>query len=184
MNISRGSLSASSVAGFLNITADSRWLADRLSELVEHPAKGVERDSKRTVVVDYSSPNIAKEMHVGHLRSTVIGDSLVRILEMKGNKVIRENHVGDWGTPFGMLIERLEDLESDGVQPSDALADLGTFYRDARASFDTDKNFRERARKRVWLFSLEMKRQWHVENNWLTYPSRISMKFTIYSEFY
>ena len=144
-----GIASASSVAGFLNITADSRWLADRLSELVEHPAKGVERDSKRTVVVDYSSPNIAKEMHVGHLRSTVIGDSLVRILEMKGNKVIRENHVGDWGTPFGMLIERLEDLESDGVQPSDALADLGTFYRDARASFDTDKKFRERARKRV-----------------------------------
>ena len=68
---------------------------------------------------------------------------------MKGNKVIRENHVGDWGTPFGMLIERLEDLESEGVQPSDALADLGLFYRDARTSFDTDKNFRERARKRV-----------------------------------
>ena len=100
-------------------------------------------------MVDYSSPNIAKEMHVGHLRSTVIGDSLVRILEMKGNTVIRENHVGDWGTPFGMLIERLEDLESEGVQPSDALADLGIFYRDARSSFDSDENFRERARRRV-----------------------------------
>ena len=83
------------------------------------------------------------------LRSTVIGDSLVRILEMKGNTVIRENHVGDWGTPFGMLIERLEDLESEGVQPSDALADLGIFYRDARSSFDSDENFRERARRRV-----------------------------------
>lgn len=144
-----GIASASSAAGFLNITAESRWLADRLSELVEDPLKGVEKNSTRTVVVDYSSPNIAKEMHVGHLRSTVIGDSLVRILEMKGNKVIRENHIGDWGTPFGMLIERLEDLESEGVQPSDALADLGLFYRDARTSFDSDKNFRERARKRV-----------------------------------
>ena len=145
----KGIAKATSVAGFLNITAESRWLGDRLSELAEHPTYGVEKNTTRTVVVDYSSPNIAKEMHVGHLRSTVIGDSLVRILEFKGNTVIRENHVGDWGTPFGMLIERLEDLESEGIQPSDALSDLGIFYRDARSSFDSDEKFRERARKRV-----------------------------------
>ena len=99
--------------------------------------------------MDYSSPNIAKEMHVGHLRSTVIGDSLVRILEAKGNKVIRENHIGDWGTPFGMLIERLEDLDSSGIDPDEAMSDLGQFYRDARAQFDGDENFRARARARV-----------------------------------
>ena len=118
-------------------------------EFCAHPSFGVEGDSRRKVVVDYSSPNIAKEMHVGHLRSTVIGDSLVRILEAKGNKVIRENHIGDWGTPFGMLIERLEDLDSSGIVPDEALSDLGQFYRDARAQFDSDENFRARARARV-----------------------------------
>ena len=118
-------------------------------EFCAHPSFGVEADSLRKVVVDYSSPNIAKEMHVGHLRSTVIGDSLVRILEAKGNKVIRENHIGDWGTPFGMLIERLEDLDSSGIVPDEALSDLGQFYRDARAQFDSDENFRARARARV-----------------------------------
>ena len=139
----------SSKSGFVNVTATPKWLSSRLVEFYDHPSFGVKADSLRKVVVDYSSPNIAKEMHVGHLRSTVIGDSLVRILEAKGNKVIRENHVGDWGTPFGMLIERLEDLDSSGIDPDEALSDLGQFYRDARAQFDGDENFRARARARV-----------------------------------
>ncbi|MEC8351933.1 MAG: arginine--tRNA ligase, partial [Candidatus Thermoplasmatota archaeon] len=139
----------SSKSGFVNVTATPQWLSSRLVEFCAHPSFGVEGDSPRKVVVDYSSPNIAKEMHVGHLRSTVIGDSLVRILEAKGNKVIRENHIGDWGTPFGMLIERLEDLDSSGIVPDEALSDLGQFYRDARAQFDSDENFRARARARV-----------------------------------
>ncbi len=139
----------SSKSGFVNVTATPKWLSSRLVEFCAHTSFGVDRDSLRKVVVDYSSPNIAKEMHVGHLRSTVIGDSLVRILEAKGNKVIRENHIGDWGTPFGMLIERLEDLDSSGIDPDEALSDLGQFYRDARAQFDCDEQFRARARARV-----------------------------------
>ena len=139
----------SSKSGFVNVTATPKWLSSRLVEFYDHPSFGVKADSLRKVVVDYSSPNIAKEMHVGHLRSTVIGDSLVRILEAKGNKVIRENHIGDWGTPFGMLIERLEDLDSSGIDPDEAMSDLGQFYRDARAQFDGDENFRARARARV-----------------------------------
>ena len=139
----------SSKSGFVNVTATPKWLSSKLVEFYDHPSFGVKADSLRKVVVDYSSPNIAKEMHVGHLRSTVIGDSLVRILEAKGNKVIRENHIGDWGTPFGMLIERLEDLDSSGIDPDEAMSDLGQFYRDARAQFDGDENFRARARARV-----------------------------------
>ena len=139
----------SSKSGFVNVTATPEWLSSRLVEFRAHPSFGVEGDSTRKVVVDYSSPNIAKEMHVGHLRSTVIGDSLVRVLQAKGNKVIRENHIGDWGTPFGMLIERLEDMDSSGIDPDEALSDLGRFYRDARVQFDGDENFRARARERV-----------------------------------
>ena len=144
-----GIANVSSKAGYVNFRASPGWVSSRLVEICRHPTLGVEKASQRTVVVDYSSPNIAKEMHVGHLRSTVIGDSLVRIFEAKGNRVIRENHVGDWGTPFGMLIERLEDLDSDGIDPLEALSDLGQFYRECRIKFDEDENFRQRARERV-----------------------------------
>jgi arginyl-tRNA synthetase len=95
--------------------------------------------------VDYSAPNLAKEMHVGHLRTTIIGDCVVRVLEAQGHKVIRQNHVGDWGTQFGMLLTYLEDSGSD----SDTLADLENFYRAAKQRFDEDDDFRERSRQAV-----------------------------------
>ena len=99
--------------------------------------------------VDYSSPNAAKEMHVGHLRSTVIGDACVRVLEWTGCTVVRRNHLGDWGTPFGMPIERLEDLGEAETARELFLGDLNAFHRVARAKFDASEAFRERARARV-----------------------------------
>ena len=98
-----------------------------------------------TIVVDYSAPNLAKEMHVGHLRSTIIGDSIVRVLEAQGHQVLRQNHVGDWGTQFGMLLEYLQE----SGESSDQLADLETFYRSAKVRFDEDEAFQNRARKAV-----------------------------------
>ena len=104
-------------------------------------------ETQETIVVDYSSPNVAKEMHVGHLRSTIIGDALCRVFEAQGHRVIRQNHLGDWGTPFGMLIEHLID---EGATSADAsITDLNAFYRAARQKFDSDPAFAERARLRV-----------------------------------
>jgi arginyl-tRNA synthetase len=100
------------------------------------------------VVIDYSSPNMAKEMHVGHLRTTVIGDSLVRLLDFIGDDVIRQNHLGDWGTPFGILVEHLIDEGLDEATDL-SIADLNEFYRQARAKFDADPDFANRARRRV-----------------------------------
>ncbi|MFM8848662.1 MAG: arginine--tRNA ligase, partial [Actinomycetota bacterium] len=115
-----------------------------------HERLGVSKASRsRTVIVDYSAPNVAKEMHVGHLRSTVIGDALVRLLEHVGHRVIRENHIGDWGTPFGMLIEHLVDLGEDEAAEHLSLGDLDGFYKEARAKFDASEDFKERARARV-----------------------------------
>ena len=105
----------------------------------------------KKVVVDYAAPNVAKPMHVGHLRSTIIGDCLVRLLELVGHSVIRENHVGDWGTPFGMLIEHLVDIGEDEAVHEIALGDLELFYQQARGTFDNDAAFAERARARVVL---------------------------------
>jgi arginyl-tRNA synthetase len=103
------------------------------------------------VVVDYSAPNVAKEMHVGHLRTTVIGDALVRLLEFVGHTVIRENHIGDWGTPFGMLIEHMVDLGGVDAELTIDQADPSAFYREARAKFDASDEFKDRARARVTL---------------------------------
>ena len=100
----------SSVNGFVNLKADPEWLSSKMMAILQDERLGVVKDDPRKIVVDYSAPNVAKEMHVGHLRSTVIGDSIVRMLEFKGHNVIRENHIGDWGTPFGMLIEHLIDI--------------------------------------------------------------------------
>ncbi len=126
--------------GFINIHLKPEFLARALAEPAISPVLPVQR-----VVVDYSAPNLAKEMHVGHLRSTIIGDAIARILEALGQEVIRQNHVGDWGTQFGMLIAYLEESGED----SEELADLETFYRASKQRFDSDSEFAERARQRV-----------------------------------
>ena len=102
------------------------------------------RPRPQTVVVEYSSPNVAKEMHVGHLRTTIVGDAIARVLEFLGHRVIRDNHVGDWGTPFGMLIEHLLDVGEDSAEAAAAETDPNTFYQAARHKFDTDPAFAER----------------------------------------
>ena len=139
----------SSMSGFVNITAKPEWLSNRISILLADPRLGVSVDQKKTFVVDYSAPNVAKEMHVGHLRSTVIGDTIVRMLEFKGHTVIRENHVGDWGTPFGMLIEHLLDLGEDRAANELGVGDLDSFYKQARSKFVSDEEFANRSRSRV-----------------------------------
>jgi arginyl-tRNA synthetase len=135
--------------GFFNITLKAQALTDHARRMAEHPKQGVHPASpKDRVVVDYSGPNVAKEMHVGHLRSTIIGDALCRVLAAVGHEVIRQNHLGDWGTPFGMLIEHMLDL---GDTTSAQVSDLNAFYQAARAKFDADPAFQDRARKRVVL---------------------------------
>ena len=133
--------------GFLNLTLDDELIAASVTALDDRlgvaPVVRPER-----VLIDYSGPNMAKEMHVGHLRSTIIGDALARIFDWLGHDVLRVNHLGDWGTPFGMLVEHL--VEVGGADGDDhTLADLTAFYRDARVKFDGDDDFRTRARLRV-----------------------------------
>lgn len=147
-----GVCSAAEIAGpgFINLTFDPAFLAQQLVEAAGDDLLGVRPATPpQTVVVDYSAPNVAKEMHVGHLRSTVIGDSLTRVAGFLGHRVIRENHVGDWGTPFGMLIEHLLDLGEDEAASELSVGDLDAFYKGAREKFDADDTFKERARQRV-----------------------------------
>ena len=143
--------SAAEVAGpgFINLTFRPEFLAAQLHLAAGDHRLGVRTAARETVVVDYSAPNVAKEMHVGHLRSTVIGDALVRLLEFVGHRVIRENHVGDWGTPFGMFIEHVIDL--GGLEAELDLSDPGAFYKQSRAKFDASDDFKDRARNRVTL---------------------------------
>lgn len=137
--------------GFINVTLKADWLAQQLSHAAADSRLGVsENPTPQTVVVDYSAPNLAKEMHVGHLRSTIIGDAVVRSLEFWGDKVIRQNHMGDWGTQFGMLIAHLEDKLAEGVDlESVALADLEDFYRAAKKRFDDEAGFADKSRDYV-----------------------------------
>ncbi|WP_444950639.1 arginine--tRNA ligase [Micromonospora ureilytica] len=136
--------------GFLNLTVSDLALADLVTGLAGDARLGVPPTATpQTVVVDYSAPNVAKEMHVGHLRSTVIGDAAVRLLDWLGHRVVRVNHLGDWGTPFGMLIEHLVDLGEAEAAQNLSMGDLDTFYREARVKFDADEAFRERSRLRV-----------------------------------
>ncbi|MFI6237654.1 arginine--tRNA ligase [Micromonospora sp. NPDC050784] len=136
--------------GFLNLTVADRTLADLVAALAGDARLGVPPTATpQTVVVDYSAPNVAKETHVGHLRSTVIGDAAVRLLDWLGHRVVRVNHLGDWGTPFGMLIEHLVDLGDAEAGQNLSMGDLDTFYRAARVKFDADEAFRERSRLRV-----------------------------------
>jgi arginyl-tRNA synthetase len=153
--------------GFINLTLAAPFIAGQLAALAADQKLGVpEAAVPETVVVDYSGPNVAKEMHVGHLRGTVIGDALCRMLIFVGHDVRRENHIGDWGTPFGMLIEHLVDLGEEMAVKELSIGNLDTFYRQARASFDTDEAFRERSRRRVVLLqsddSAETLRLWRI----------------------
>ncbi|MDA8499300.1 MULTISPECIES: arginine--tRNA ligase [unclassified Citrobacter] len=134
--------------GFINIFLDPAFLAQHVQQALTSDRLGVTQPAKQTVVVDYSAPNVAKEMHVGHLRSTIIGDAAVRTLEFLGHNVIRANHVGDWGTQFGMLIAWLEKQQQENAGEM-ALADLEGFYRDAKKHYDEDEAFAERARSYV-----------------------------------
>jgi arginyl-tRNA synthetase len=139
--------------GFINLTLAGEFLASELRDMLLDPARlDVQLASpSKKVVVDYAAPNVAKPMHVGHLRSTIIGDCLVRLLEFVGHNVIKENHVGDWGTPFGMLIEHLVDIGEDEAVSELAVGDLELFYQQARAAYDSDPAFAERASERVVL---------------------------------
>ena len=148
----RGVCSDVTVAGpgFLNLTYENEYLGKLLHDAARDPRLGVHQAATaETVVIDYSAPNVAKEMHVGHLRSTVIGDALVRMCEAVGHRVIRENHIGDWGTPFGMLIEHLIDLGEVDAARELSVGDLDGFYKQARAKFEASPEFQERARQRV-----------------------------------
>ena len=136
--------------GFINFTLRDDWIAASATGLRADDRLGVaEVEQPRTVVVEYSSPNVAKEMHVGHVRTTIIGDALARILDFTGERVIRDNHVGDWGTPFGMLIEHLLDVGEDSAEADLLRTDPNRFYADARRKFDGDPAFTARARARI-----------------------------------
>jgi arginyl-tRNA synthetase len=136
--------------GFLNLTLADGWLGELATEVVGDERLGVAPTADPdVVVVDYSAPNAAKEMHVGHLRSTIIGDAVVRLLEWRGHQVIRQNHIGEWGTPFGMLVEHLLDIGEDEAVNELSVGDLDAFYKAARAKFESDEAFQERSRQRV-----------------------------------
>ncbi len=136
--------------GFINIHLNKTWLATQLEKVANSDTLNVsQREKPQTVVVDYSAPNLAKEMHVGHLRSTIIGDAVVRALEFRGDKVIRQNHMGDWGTQFGMLLAHLSDKLAANEVAETALADLENFYREAKIRFDNEEGFADRAREYV-----------------------------------
>ncbi|AVL19230.1 arginine--tRNA ligase [Enterobacter cloacae] len=145
-----GIASKTEIAGpaFINIFLEPAFLASHVDAALKSDRLGVAQPEPQTVVIDYSAPNVAKEMHVGHLRSTIIGDAAVRTLEFLGHKVIRANHVGDWGTQFGMLIAYLEKQQQENAGEM-ALADLEGFYREAKKHYDEDEAFAERARSYV-----------------------------------
>lgn len=134
--------------GFINIFLNPQWVAHHVEYALEDKTLGIQAIHPQTIVADYSSPNVAKEMHVGHLRSTIIGDAVVRVLEFLGNKVIRANHIGDWGTQFGMLIAYLEKMENEHAGGME-LSDLEAFYRAAKENYDNDPFFAEKARNYV-----------------------------------
>ncbi len=133
--------------GFINLWLNPLWIASQCEIALNDERLSVEkRETPIKVVVDYSGPNMAKQMHVGHLRSTIIGDTLANLLTFLGDEVIRQNHIGDWGTQFGMLIAYLEEIGEDG---SVSLKDLEQFYKDAKGRFDADEDFADKAREYV-----------------------------------
>src|SRR5438045_1352401 len=133
--------------GFINFSLRDDWIAAQATQMLGDPRLGLAPTSTpQTVVVEYSSPNVAKEMHVGHLRTTIVGDAIARVLEFAGHRVIRANHVRDWGTQFGMLIEYLLDVGVDSAEAGLLTTDPHAFYQAARRKFDSDPAFTERAR--------------------------------------
>ena len=136
--------------GFINIYLSDALLIDRANAILNMPDQLIPLTQlPQSIVVDYSSPNLAKEMHVGHLRGTIIGDSLVRVLERLGHRIIRQNHVGDWGTQFGMLIAHLQEITAEQGDLPVRLADLEEFYKAAKDHFDSDTEFAATARNSV-----------------------------------
>ncbi len=136
--------------GFVNLTLRAGWIAGEATGQLGDPRLGVALASPaQRVVVDYSSPNVAREMHVGHLRTTVVGDAVVRVLEYLGHSVIRANHIGDWGTQFGMLLEHLLDVGEEAAYAQLAAGEINAFYQAANATFTADPEFAERSRRRV-----------------------------------
>src|SRR4051812_28373602 len=135
--------------GFINLTFSAEWIAGLLQGVESDERNGVPLQATQNIPIDYSAPNVAKEMHVGHLRTTVVGDSLARTLEHLGHKVIRQNHIGDWGTPFGMLIEHLLDVGEGSAEARLLVESPNDFYQAARVKFEADEAFADRARRRV-----------------------------------
>lgn len=139
--------------GFINLTLREDWIADQVRRLLDDDRVGVPLQERKNIPLDYSAPNVAKEMHVGHLRTTVVGDSLARTLEFLGHNVVRQNHIGDWGTPFGMLIEHLLEVGEDSPESDLVTTDPNAFYQAARTKFDSSGedhgDFAARARRRV-----------------------------------
>ena len=138
--------------GFINITLSRNFLSKKLIQITSDPRLGVEKPLKKEkVIVEFSSPNVAKELHVGHLRSTIIGESLARLFEFLGHDVLRLNHIGDWGTQFGMLIAYLYEKEPEVISEKKEadLSLLMKWYRDAKKLFDADPTFKEKARSFV-----------------------------------
>ncbi|VXD22539.1 arginine--tRNA ligase [Planktothrix paucivesiculata] len=138
--------------GFINLRLKTDYLQIQLQKMLGDERLSIPKvNPNQKMIVDFSSPNIAKEMHVGHLRSTIIGDSIARVLEFQGHEVLRLNHVGDWGTQFGMLITYLREVSPDALTTADALdlGDLVEFYRQAKVRFDQDETFKETSRQEV-----------------------------------
>ena len=136
--------------GFINLTLRADWIGAQADDQLGDPRLGSPADEHpQRVVVDYSAPNVAKEMHVGHLRTTIVGDAIVRVLEHLGHQVIRANHIGDWGTQFGILLEHLLDVGEDAARAQLAAGEINVFYQAAKASFDSDPEFADRSRRRV-----------------------------------
>jgi arginyl-tRNA synthetase len=170
--------------GFLNLTLVPSFLNTQLMDLSNDARLGiVQTGQPLRVVIDYSAPNVAKEMHVGHLRTTVIGDALARMYRFAGHHVIARNHVGDWGTPFGMLIEHLIDLGEDRAAAELSMGDLDAFYKEARVKFDTDDAFKGRSRTRVVALQSgdpETLRLWHLlVNQSISYFGEVYAKLDI-----
>jgi arginyl-tRNA synthetase len=173
--------------GFINMTLRDDTLGELLTGIVGDERLGVPPAvATETVVVDYSAPNVAKEMHVGNMRSTVIGDAIVRLLGWLGHQIIKANHLGDWGTPFGMLIEHLVDMGEDEAAHELSVGDLEAFYQAARRKFDADDAFKERSRRRVVALQSgdeTTRRLWHLlveqsESYFLAVYDRLDVRLT------